>query len=163
MLGIPNQSYSSYDMHIFTYHSELHGQKTLLKECKLGYARSELRNRRPKSRNIPPIYVFWSTCMPFSIVIRQCAEERLIRRFLYPNGHFSDFSGSLAVAYVSYGLYWMVRNVARLIRNGFVSNLSPFDWFGSCSDCTVTLLWSYSVRIAMNIYSSFGQLCTAGT
>ena len=36
----------------------------------------------------------------FHIVIRKCGEEWLIRQLLYPNGNFSDCSGSLTVRFV---------------------------------------------------------------
>ena len=67
----------------------------------------------------------WSTCMPIFIVIRKCGEEWLIRRLFYPNGNFSACSGYVTVSFD--GRYWRVRNVVCMIRNGFVSNVSPFD------------------------------------
>ena len=39
----------------------------------------------------------------------------------------------------------MVSNVVRMIRNGFVSNVSPNDRYSSCSDCRQRLLRSYRV------------------
>ena len=69
----------------------------------VGYARSELRYRRPKSKNMRPTILFmfiWSTCMSFVITIRKYGEKWLIRRSLYSNSHFSDCSGSLGVRFV---------------------------------------------------------------
>ena len=91
MLGIPNQPSvrMTYESIFAVYHPEL------------GYARSELRYiDDPNRQTYHPFLFLWSTCMPFFIVIRKLREEWLTRRFLYPNGHLSDCSGSLTVHFV---------------------------------------------------------------
>ena len=60
----------------------------------------------------------------------------------YPNGDFLNYSGSLTERFVR-TIYWRVRDVIRMIRNRFVSKISPFDWYGSGSDCTFTLIVAY--------------------
>ena len=68
MLAIPYQSYSSYDIRIFTaYHPEL------------WYARSELWSIDDQNRETyHPFLFFWAICMSFFIVFRICGDEWLI-------------------------------------------------------------------------------------
>ena len=61
----------------------------------------------------------------------------------YPNGHFFGLFGVPSSTFRTYGTEWYV-------RNGFVSSLSSFAWYGSCSVCTAILIV---------IYSSFEQQC----
>ena len=73
-----------------------------------------------------------STCMPFFHCNQKMRWGMANSATFIPK--YADCLGSLTVPL--YWRYWRVRNIARVIRNGFVSNVSPFDWYGLSSDCT---------------------------